>query len=159
MKNPRESYCPRASRSASGSGRPTARISACVRAMSYATRRKLARPRVEIEQQPGGARVAVPRLPDRAGVEQAARAGELELGARRREPALAHAVAQRDLQGGVAVADERESGVRQRERRRRSLVREHVLPDRVASAAVIERHACPLALRLERVEVGAGLRA
>ena len=103
------------SRSASSSGSPPSRISAWVRAMSYSTRRKLARSSLEVEQEIRGARIAVARLAHRARVEQPAGAVELELRSAGREPAVEESVAQRDLERGVAVADEHERLLGQRE--------------------------------------------
>ena len=107
------------SRSASASGRPASRISACVASMSYGTRRKCALPRLEVDQQVRGARVAVARLADRARVEQPAPLVELDLAAALREPARERvAVREPERDRDVAVADEHELGGRQLERRR-----------------------------------------
>ena len=90
-----------------------------------------------------------------SGIEQPAQPAELEPrpGSRRLAAQLA---AVRDLERDVTVADEDERRLGQRECVRRALVREHVVPDRVARAAVEELGVRRGRLRLER---GKGTRA
>ena len=80
-------YSPSASRSASASGSPASRISAWVASTSYGTAPEMGVRPVEVDQQVRGARIAVARLADRAGVEEPATLGELDLAAALREPA------------------------------------------------------------------------
>ena len=61
-------------------GQPASRISACVSATGYVTRRNDGPTRGLVDQQPGGTWVAVTGLADRAGVQQPAAGPELELG-------------------------------------------------------------------------------
>ena len=110
---------------------------------------------VEVEHEIRGARIAVARLPDRAGIEQPLTRSEVEHGALACEPAVERAVVERHLQRDVAVPDEREWKVAEHDRGDRRLVGEDVLPDGVARAPVIEADAVALALGLERVEIRA----
>ena len=84
-------------------------------------------------------RVPVTRLADRAGVEQPALAGEVDLGAflAQGERQLLGAEAERD----VTVPDEHERLLGRLEREERDLGREHVLPDRITWARVVELRA------------------
>ena len=84
-------------------------------------------------------RVPVTRLADRAGVEKPALAGEVDLGAflAQRERQLLGAEAERD----VTVPDEHERLLGRLEREERDLGREHVLPDRITGARVVELRA------------------
>ena len=77
---------PDARRASRAAPRPASR-SACA-ATSYSARRKLGVLRVEIQEEVGGARVAVPRLTDRAGIEERPRPVELELRAGRGHAAV-----------------------------------------------------------------------
>ena len=85
-------------------------------------------------------RVPVTRLADRAGVEKPALAGEVDLASLprpERKIELLGAEAERD----VAVPDEHERLLGRLEREERDLGREHVLPDRVTGARVVELRA------------------
>ena len=84
-------------------------------------------------------RVPVTRLADRARVEKPALASQVDLG-----PFLAEG--ERELLGAeakrdVAVPDEHERLLGRLEREERDLGREHVLPDRVTRARVVELRA------------------
>ena len=72
--------------------------------------------RVEVEQEIRRARVAVPRLTDRARIEERPDAAELELRAVRRDAACELVVGLDDLQRDVAVPDEHERRVGELER-------------------------------------------
>ena len=74
-----------------------------------------------------------------------------------RDVAVDRAARERELERDVAVADEHELLGRREHRRRRDLLREDVLPDRVARARVVEADSGSLAGRLERAEKGLGL--
>ena len=115
---------------------------------------------VQVQQQPGGAGIAVARLPDAPGIEQPFAAGHVELGAltarfaRCRLTLVAH-----ERRGDVGVADQANAvglGVQAQLGEQR---REHVLPHRVSRARVVEAECALLALRaqtLEEREVGGG---
>ena len=100
-----------ASRSASASGSPASRISACVCCDVVRDAAEMGVPRVEVDQQVRRARVAVARLADRARVEQPAALVELDLAAALREAARERAaVREPERDRDVAVADEHELG-------------------------------------------------
>ena len=112
--------------------------------MSYSVRRHAARARVGVEQQPGRARVAVAGLADAAGVQQPlARARGRHVAA----PARARRWRPRP-RGGRRTA-RRASGRRRPTRSARVEAQlgqqraEHVLPDRVARAGVVEAERAP----------------
>src|ERR1700675_4104343 len=109
---------------------------------------ELGRPLVEIEQQPGRARIAVTGLADGAGIEQPP-AVQRDLGAPGCRPAADAAVVRGDRQRDVAMPDEDERRVRELERRVRRLLCQHVLPDRVARARVEQVDAIDLTERLQ----------
>jgi hypothetical protein len=75
--------------------------------------------RCEIEEEPGGARVAVARLADRAGVEEPAVATQLQLGPVRSEGKSSFR--EGEAEGNVAVADQDEVVGRHPERRLRDV--------------------------------------
>ena len=79
--------------------------------------------RVEVEQEIRRARVAVPRLTDRARIEERPDAAELELRAVRRDAACELVAGLDDLQRDVAVPDEHERRVGELERRQARLRR------------------------------------
>src|SRR5206468_4710652 len=83
------------------------------------------KPRVQIELEPRGPRVAVPRLADGTGIEKPAARGELDLFAVGRDSAFEVAV---DRERDVAVADEDQRLRRRAEAEPRSLGGEHVSP-------------------------------
>ncbi len=102
-----------------------------------------------VELQPGGARVAVARLADAAGVDQPAAAAELEQGAVAGLGAAGlvrrAAIGPVEEEGDVGVADQADplrvgvhAGVG-------LLAGEHVLPDRIARRGVEEADALALA--------------
>src|SRR5512132_1406441 len=97
------------------------------------------KPPFEIEQEPGGAPIAVARLADRARVEEPS-AGELELGSGRGDAANDRFAVECERQRHVAVADENQRCFGQLERRAGRLFGEDVFPDRVARARVEDLH-------------------
>ena len=99
-------------------------------------------PRVEVEHEVRGARVAVARLADRAGVEQPARAcrGRAPCRPARAPPSSSVSRARPASAAWLWPTSTSGSSVSS-ERRERGLVREHVLPHGVARAAVEERDA------------------
>src|SRR5439155_1091126 len=99
----------------------------------------------EVEDEVRRPRVAVTRLPDRAGVQHPAQVGELRLGARERGPERELAL-RGERERNMAVADEDERCARQLERLDHALTAEDVVPDGVAGAAVEEL--CPVDLGL-----------
>ena len=125
--------------------------------MSYGLAAETCLARVEVELEPGRPRVAVPRLADRARVEEPARLGEVDLRAVRRE------VARR---GPVPIRPRARRGCGRRGRAAppsissasRAVLGEHVLPDRVARAGVVELGAVALACGLEALEDRRGAR-
>src|SRR5436190_24021183 len=110
-----------------------------------------AKPRIRVELEPRCVRVAVARLPDRAGIEQPA-AVELHLGSRRSETAAQLPVVETDPQRDVAVPDEHERRVCREQARVRRLRTQHVLPDRVARARVEQLDVTDDCARLELAE-------
>ena len=124
-------------------------MSACARSIGYSLRMKRAQPASRVEQQPGGARVAVARLSDGARVEQLL-APERHLLPRLGLAALERVVvAQSERELHVAVADEREIGGLSAQRGVGDVGRQDVLPDGVADRAVEERDAFARALGRE----------
>src|SRR5215204_2922701 len=111
-----------------------------------------AKPAVEIEQQVGGTRIAVARLADRPRIEQPAGSLELVTRAVGSDAAAQRAVRERNCERDVAVADQGDVVPGIRDRRCGRLRGEHVLPDRVAGASVVEGNAGAPRLRLERRE-------
>src|SRR5581483_5617762 len=104
------------------------------------------------EQEPGRTGIAVPRLADRARVEQPAVAAERDLRPGRRVAAPELAGVDRHGERNVAVPDEDDRRRRLLECRGGRLVGEDVLPDRVAGAGVEELRAVGLGEWLEPVE-------
>ena len=131
---------------------PASRISRCVRSRSYSDAPEARPLRVEVEEEVGRAGVAVPRLPDRSGIEEGARAAQLDFRAGRGEAAFELVARLHDAQRDVAVPDEDERRVRELERRQGAFVAEDVLPDRVARRAVVERDSVCGSGRLQPVE-------
>ena len=114
--------------------------------------------RVQVEHEEGCARVAVARLSDGAGIhEPALGRGEVELGPVGGEAALDRRAREPESQGDVAVADEHERLRRGDERGGGDLRREHVLPDRISGARVVEADSLPHGPRRERLEEAARL--
>jgi hypothetical protein len=111
----------------------------------------------EVELEPGGTRVAVARLPDRAWVQEPARVVERRLGPVWRGRPAQVSICERDRERDMAVADEHERRDGHLERGQGRLLADHVLPDRVARACVEELGAIDLRLRLEALEEGAVL--
>ena len=132
---------PAAARRGSPPGRP---------ATSYSARRHSARQPLEVEQQPGGARVAVARLADAAGVEEPLALGEVDArrrrGAARRSPARPRARRTTARRGSGRRARPAGLDVEAQLGQQRA---QHVLPDRVARAGVVEPEPSRLALRAD----------
>ena len=99
-------------------------------------------PRVIVNQEPRGARVAVARLADRAGVQEPAALGQVDLASLRRD--RRRSARPRERERDVAVADEHERR-RGRLKLDRRLLAEHVVPDRVERAPVEELDAFAVA--------------
>ncbi len=109
--------------------------------------------RREVEHEVCGPRVTVPRLPDRAGVDQPpVRRGEVELGRVRGKTPTERFGLEGDGKRDVAVPDEDERLVGRSERAGRRLGGEHILPDGVARARVVEADAVARRRRLEGLE-------
>ena len=126
-------------------------------AMSYATRRKLAR-RASRSRTRYAARGSPSRgWPTEPGL-RIQRAPARSTSSRRERGRRELVASQCDLERDVAVADEHERLLGQPEGRERGLVGEHVLPDRVARAAVEEVDAVRAAEGLQRLEVRARAR-
>ena len=107
---------------------------------------------LEVEQQVGGPGIAVARLAHRPGVEQEGAAGKSDLGVGGRK-ARDEIVARIPVhQRHVAVANQRELRRLQLETDRRGVIVDHILPDGVADAAVVELHARSLAAGRQRAE-------
>ena len=137
-------------RAASASGSPRSLISACVSLDVVLDAPEVALALVQVEEQPGRPWVAVPRLADRARVEEPAVCCELEPRALRcgRERARRELEEERDV--AVPHEDERlrsrgHAGVR-------DTGGEDVLPDGVARTRVEQADAFPLALWPELLE-------
>jgi len=114
--------------------------------------------RVQVKHEICGARIPVARLADRAGVEEPPVGRvEIELGSVDGEVARDEGPQKRELEGEMAVTDERERLGRGDERLGRHVLRHHVLPHGVPRAAVEERHAGAHGVRPERLEEGARL--
>src|SRR5207249_2866943 len=92
----------------------------------------------EIQLEPGGPRVAVARLADRAGVQKPAAGVQPDLRSARREVALEAPGRERERERDVTVPDEDDRCDRPLERIARGLLGDHVLPDRIPRARVIE---------------------
>ena len=110
---------------------------------------KRAHSRLAVEQQPGGARIAVARLTDGARVEELRWRPAAPPGSGSALPPSRRRLDQRERELHVAVADQREIGRLRAQRRLGDVGGQHVLPDRVADRAVEERDARALALRRE----------
>ena len=145
-------YSPFASRSASASGSPASRISACVFSMSYGMRRKWACPLSRSIRRYAARGSPSRGWPTEPGLSSQRPVAELDLAAALREAAGERVPAELEGDRDVAVADEHERCGRVGERLAGDVLAEHVLPDRVARAGVEELDAGPLALRLERLE-------
>src|SRR5205814_10164423 len=113
------------------------------------------KPPLEVEQQPCGTWVAVAGLANRARVQQPA---SVQLNAEPvwRDPADDLLAVEEERERDVAVSDQHERRVRELERRPRRLLREHVLPDRVACAGVEEIDTVQLRGRPQSLEESAG---
>ena len=112
---------------------------------------------VEVELEPGRPRIAVPGLPDRARVEEPASLGEVDLRAVGSEVTCHDTVDDPDREGDVAVPDEDDRGHGRLQRIAGGPLVDHVLPDRVAGAPVVELGALDLRLRREALEIRAVL--
>ena len=106
----------------------------------------------EVEEKPGRTPVAVPRLPDRAGVAQPATGSEVGLGAGRCVRTGELAALECDGEGDVAVADEHERRLRQLERRQHRLPAQHVLPHGITRARMEEVGVLEVRLRLQTAD-------
>ena len=115
---------------------------------------KNGKPLLEIEQQPCRPRIAVPRLTDRAGIEQPSPL-ELHLGLGRCETACDLLAVERQRERDMAVADEHERGVGELERCAGGLFCQHVFPDRIARACMEEIDAVDGSGRLEPLQESA----
>src|ERR1051326_6672022 len=105
-------------------------------------------PLAGVELEPGRARIAVARLPDRAGIEEPATV-ELKLRPHGGETAVKVVISQPDRQRDVAVSDEHEGRLGREQAEVRRFGAEHVLPDGIARARVEELRALRHGLRLE----------
>src|SRR5215213_5319436 len=112
---------------------------------------------VEIENQVGGARVVVPRLADRARVEQPAAARKVGLVAAGGEPTVCAAILEDHRQRDVAVPDHDDGRRGDLEGFARHGLAEDVVPDGVTGARVVQLGAVHPRRRLERLEVRAGV--
>src|SRR5437879_6410830 len=111
----------------------------------------------EIQLEPCRAGISVARLADRARVEDPAALDEVDLGALRREPAGELVRDQADRKREVAVPDEDDRRLGHFERVAGGLLGDHVFPDRVPRARVVELDVLLSGLRSKALEVGTGL--
>src|SRR5947208_7100508 len=110
---------------------------------------------VEVEQQPRRARIAIARLADAARVDQPFAGGEIE--SRAVAPRLAGrelALAARERQRHVRMADEAKAMALLVQAQLGQQRREHVLPNGVARAGVVEADDALLRLRAQRLQEG-----
>ncbi len=127
----------------------------------YSTRAIRGRPRLGVEGEPCGPRVAVARLADAAGVEQPAALCDVEGRARGDLGALGRihvaVVVGAEAERDVGVADHRDARRLARDALARLLGPQDVLPDRVPRRGVIDGDLARLVGRLEALEEGAGV--
>ncbi len=108
--------------------------------MSYSTRRWVAVHSDEVELEPGGPRVTVTGLSDAAGVQQPLAVADVEpLAVGARAAGRGDAGEAREVERDVRMADQRDPARLCVEAQLGLQRGEHVLPDRVARARVIER--------------------
>src|SRR5262249_3860847 len=115
-------------------------------------------PHLFVNQQPGGARIAAPRLADRAGIEEPPPVAELDLGVLGGPAAAEPAGAPGEREGDVAVADDDERRSRQAEAQERRRLAEDVVPHRIDRTPVVELGARSRRCRRERAQEGKRLR-
>jgi hypothetical protein len=94
-------------------------------------------------------RIAVARLPDRAGVQQPATRVELDDRFVRSDPSSEHVAFQADCKRHVAVSNEDKASGCRLERPPGRLLAENVLPNRISGAGVEQRDAVTAAARPE----------
>src|SRR5262249_51275363 len=109
---------------------------------------------VEVEEQPRRMRVSVPRLADRARVQEQPPVVDLALDALRRVLGQDFAIGELGDDGNVAVPDEDDRRLGVREGGLDGLGVEYVLPDRVPRASVVELDVADRRTRLEPREEG-----
>src|SRR4051794_5790958 len=108
-----------------------------------------------VDEKPGSARVAVARLPDRAGVDEETPVVEFDGYAPGREPSVDPVAVQRERERDVRMTDEHDRLGRRLEREQRDVLAQHVLPNGVARARVEQLGAVAACKRHEGTEPGA----